>query len=132
MDKQIEPSNMQLLDEFKKRRHLIKDALEYADNSHTPEDVLSAIEKKRAQLWPLPNSVIVTEIVSYPAGRSIRFWLAAGNMDELLAAEPFIAKWGKENYGRKKVEIIGRKGWIKKLKDYKHKAVLLSKEIKDE
>ena len=64
MDKQIEPSNMQLLDEFKKRRHLIKDALEYADNSHTPEDVLSAIEKKRAQLWPLPNSVIVTEIVS--------------------------------------------------------------------
>jgi len=132
MDKRIEHINMQLLDEFKKRRHLIQDALEYADNSHTPEDVWSAIEKKRAQLWPLPNSVIVTEIVSYPAGRSVRLWLAAGDMDELLEAEPFIAKWGKEHYGCKKVEIIGRKGWIKKLKDYQHKAVLLSKEIEDE
>ena len=132
MDKRTEHINMQLLDEFKKRRHLIQNALEYADNSHTPEDVWSAIEKKRAQLWPLPNSVIVTEIISYPAGRTVRLWLAAGNMDELLEAEPFIAKWGKQNYGCKKVEIIGRKGWIKKLKDYQHKAVLLSKEIKDE
>ena len=85
---------MQLLDEFEKKRELIESALEYADHSHSVDDVLEDIKNKKAQFWPLPNSVIVTEIVSYPAGRSVRFWLAAGNMDELLEAEPFIAKWG--------------------------------------
>ena len=123
---------MQLLDEFEKKRELIESALEYADHSHSVDDVLETIKNKKAQFWPLPNSVIVTEIVSYPAGRSVRFWLAAGNMDELLEAEPFIAKWGKEQYGCKKSEIIGRKGWVKKLTDYTEKAGLLSKEIKDE
>lgn len=87
------------------------------------------IGEGNAQFWPLKNSVIVTEIVSYPAGRSVRFWLAGGDLDELLYAEPVVTRWAKEEYGCTRCEIIGRKGWTKKLSDYKAAAVLLTKEI---
>lgn len=116
-------------DEFERLTPHIEAALAHAGNTHTPADVWAAIERRDAQFWPLHDSVIVTEIVSYPAGRSVRFWLAGGNLDELLEAEPLVTRWAKENYGCTRAEVIGRKGWVRKLTDYRPAAVLLTKEI---
>jgi len=117
------------LDEFDRLSPHIQAALDHANNSHTLDDVRKMIGERNAQFWPLENSVIVTEIVSYPSGRSVRFWLAGGDLDELLLAEPVVTRWAKEEYGCTRCEIIGRKGWQKKLTEYKAAAVLLTKEI---
>jgi hypothetical protein len=81
-----------------------------------------------AQFWPFHDSAIVTEIVSYPNRRILRFWLAGGNLKTLLRAEPEIVEWSKQ-YACKGVEINGRKGWEKVLNNYKPSSITLVKEI---
>lgn len=124
-------SHTSLLDEFEHLAHHIEAALEYAGGSHTLLDVLDAIKENRAQFFPLRNSAIVTEIVDYPQRSVCRIWLAGGDMDELLEAEKIIARWAKK-LGCTGMEIIGRKGWERQMKDYKPASVVLVKDISDE
>jgi hypothetical protein len=108
-------------------RKWIIDALRYAHNSHTYEQVIEIVKRGDAQLWALRDSAIVTEIIDYPQRRTLRFWLAGGNMKTLLEVEPKIRKWSIL-YRCRAVEIIGRKGWEKVLKDYEPTAIVLVKE----
>lgn len=131
MQDMMQHSHTSLLDSFEHLAHHIEAALEHAHESHTIYDVLDAIKENRAQFFPLPNSAIVTEIVDYPQRSVCRIWLAGGDMDELLEAEKMIARWAK-GIGCTGMEIIGRKGWERKLKDYKPASVVLVKDISDE
>jgi len=108
-------------------RKWIIDALRYAHNSHTYEQVIDIVKRGDAQLWALKDSAIVTEIIDYPQRRTLRFWLAGGNLKTLLEVEPKIRKWSIL-YRCRAVEIIGRKGWEKVLKDYEPTAIVLVKE----
>ena len=108
-------------------RKWIVDALRYAHNSHTYEQVIDIVKRGDAQLWALKDSAIVTEIIDYPQRRTLRFWLAGGNLKTLLEVEPKIRKWSIL-YRCRAVEIIGRKGWEKVLKDYEPTAIVLVKE----
>jgi len=54
--------------------------------------------------------------------------LAGGNMDELVEAEKKIVPWAK-SHGCSGMEIIGRKGWERQLKDYNAASTVLIKEI---
>ena len=108
-------------------RKWIVDALRYAHNSHTYEQVIDIVKRGDAQLWALKDSAVVTEIVSYPQRRTLRFWLAGGNLKTLLEVEPKIRKWSIL-YRCEAVEIIGRKGWEKVMKDYEPTAIVLVKE----
>ena len=108
-------------------RKWIVDALRYAHNSHTYEQVIDIVKRGDAQLWALKDSAIVTEIIDYPQRRTLRFWLAGGNLKTLLEVEPKIRKWSIL-YRCEAVEIIGRKGWKKVMKDYEPTAIVLVKE----
>lgn len=108
-------------------RKWIVDALKYAHNSHTFEQVIEIVKRGDAQLWAFPDSAIVTEIINYPQRRVLRFWLAGGNLKTLLEVEPKIRKWSIL-YNCKAVEIIGRKGWGKVLKNYEPTATVFIKE----
>lgn len=119
---------MSLLDEFERLAHHIDAALEYANHTHTITEVLDAILSHKAQFFSMENSVIVTEIVDYPQRSVCRIWLAGGDMDELMEAEKKVCEWAAEN-GCTGMEIIGRKGWERQLKDYKSASVVLTKEI---
>ena len=90
-------------------------------NAFTLIDTLKGIDDVKL-------SAIVTEIVSYPKRRVLRFWLAGGNLNTLLKAEPDIVNWSKQ-YDCKGVEINGRKGWERVLKSYKPSSITLVKEI---
>ena len=103
-------------------------ALEYANHSHNIDDVKRAIEVGNAQFHPLENSAIVTEIVDYPKKSVCRIWLAGGDLDELIEAEKGIAQWAK-SIGCHGLEIIGRKGWQRKMTDYRFNSVVLVKEL---
>jgi len=115
-------------DEFERCADYIVAALEYAGHSHTLQDVWQAISNKQAAFFPLEKSAIVVEIVDYPQRATCRIWLAGGDMEELIEAEKDICIWARER-GCDSMEIIGRKGWERQLRDYKPTATVLVKDI---
>lgn len=117
------------IDEHWRRcRPYIEDALEYASGSHTIDDVAVAIAENKAQFFPLSRSAIVTEIVDYPKKTMCRIWLAGGDLEELTQAEVALSAWAKTQ-GCDGIEIIGRRGWSRTLKDYRESAVVLMKDF---
>ena len=117
-----------LADEFERCADYIQAALVYAGHSHTLQDVWQAITNNRAAFFPLEKSAIVVEIVDYPQRATCRIWLAGGEMEELIEAEKDICIWARER-GCDSMEIIGRKGWERQLKDYQPTATILVKDL---
>jgi hypothetical protein len=95
------------------------------------DDVFGALALGDAQLHPLEKSCIITEIVDYPQRSVCRIWLAGGELNELIEAEKSIAIWAK-SLGCYAMEINGRMGWKRQLKDYTASSVVLTKELRDE
>jgi len=124
----LDPSITSFSDDVNRCKKWIVDALEYAHNSHSFEQVIDIVKRGDAQFWAFSDSAIVTEIIEYPQRRTLRFWLAGGNLKTLLDVEPKIRKWSIL-YQCEAVEIIGRKGWEKVLKGYEPTAIVLVKEI---
>ena len=124
----LDPSITSFSDDVNRCKKWVVDALEYAHNSHSFEQVINIVKRGDAQFWAFSDSAIVTEIIEYPQRRTLRFWLAGGNLKTLLDVEPKIRKWSIL-YRCEAVEIIGRKGWEKVLKGYEPTAIVLVKEI---
>lgn len=114
--------------EWDRCEQYIIDALAYANDSHSIDDVKQAVDSGSAQFHPLNKSAIVTEVVDYPKKSVCRIWLAGGELEELVEAEKQIAIWAK-SIGCHGLEIIGRKGWSRTLADYKETSVVLVKEL---
>lgn len=91
-------------------------------------DVLNEITEGRARFWPMARSAVVTRIHDYPRSRTLRIWLAGGDMDELVG---FLD--AADNYARsekcERIELEGRKGWAKVLTGYEVTNVVLTREV---
>lgn len=111
----------------KSRKHL-SDALKRAGDTHSVDDVIEMIENGDARLYKRKKSTVVTQEFDLPAARQLHFWLAGGDLDDLIQAEREIVEDAKER-GINKVTIIGRPGWQKKLDGFRQAGVILSKEI---
>lgn len=94
----------------------LEEALDRAGNTHTARDVARMIVQGDAQLWLRDGGMIVTEVEDYPRGPVLRFWLAAGDKDDILDLLPEVYEWGRE-VGCKKATMLGRKGWGRVLAD---------------
>lgn len=101
----------------------IEDALQYAHGSHTLDDVYQTVVKGDAQFWPAEDAGLVTEIVDYPQRRTLRFWLAGGNLKTLERLEKKVIDWSKQ-WGCEACEIVGRRGWVKALEGYEDVATV--------
>ena len=120
---------MSFWDEWRRLRHHILAALEHAGGTHSEDDVLDLLRADQAQFWPAANSAMVTEIVGYPQGSHCRIWLAGGEYDELRALErDMVIPWAS-SMGCRRIELVGRKGWARRLNDYQEVARVLAKEI---
>ena len=127
--RQIEPIATSFWDEWRRLRHHILAALEHAGGTHSEDDVLDLLRADQAQFWPAANSAMVTEIVGYPQGSHCRIWLAGGEYDELRALErDMVIPWAS-SVGCRRIELVGRKGWARRLTDYNEVARVLAKEI---
>lgn len=120
-----------LTDQWLRCHKWISDALEYSGGTHSMDDVFGAVALGDAQLHPLEKSCIITEVVDYPQMSVCRIWLAGGDLDELMDAEKSISVWAK-SIGCDAMEINGRMGWKRQLKDYKATSVVLTKDLRDE
>jgi len=114
----------------------VKPQIEKAlDGSYSSYDILEYIKQNRMQLWISWNDGIeasfVTEVCDYPQMRVMRWVLAGGsNMESWLdLVTSKVEDWAKRN-NCQRLEIVGRKGWTKVLRDYEPQAVYFVKEIK--
>ena len=104
------PPDFLSYDEIMRVKPWIEGALKYAHGTHDFADVIADVEANRATLWPFEKSAVVTQTIHYPKMAILSFWLAGGNMRDLLSHEPGIVEWGKL-WGCTRFNIIGRKGW---------------------
>ena len=107
---------------------MLQSALEYQD-THDIHDIKAALDDGSAQLWCGWKSCVGTEIVEYPKMNACRIWLAAGDKSELLSRMlADIEKWAK-NQGCSKIEVVGRKGWLRVLQDFEQPHTVLEKRL---
>jgi hypothetical protein len=55
-------------------------ALAYAGNTHDVSDVLDRIGQQKAVCWTHGDSVVVTEVLSFPSRRVCTDWIVAGTL----------------------------------------------------
>lgn len=98
------------------------------DETWTLEAVEHEVREQRAVFWPMERSAVVTQIHAYPRGRVLRIWLAGGDLVELTHYLK-----AADNYARAEgciaIEVEGRPGWERVLKDYSKRRVVLVKEL---
>lgn len=82
--------------------------------------------KDTAQLWREGDFWIVTEIVTTRRGIALHFIAAAGDFKQSLVDEA--EEWARR-LGCRKAFFTGRKGWERKLPQYKVRTVTMEREI---
>ncbi len=108
----------------------IERAIDRFDEPYDFEHVKTEVLSGKSQLWPSHNSALVTRIETYPDGsKSCLYWLAGGNLSELKNLEKTVSKWAKTKMDCDRVCIIGRRGWLAALDNFKEKQVMLTKEL---
>lgn len=108
---------------------LLAPALERALSTHSLDDVRAMIEGGHARLFTGRKSALVALVEEHPTHDALCLWLAGGDLNELVKElKPQAEAWGR-SLGCKKSTIVGRKGWVKALADYRAAAVVLVKEL---
>ena len=108
-------------------REMIESALAYGGGTHTFEDVVDLVLSGRAQLWPAPRGVAITEIIAYPRKRVLHCFLAAGEMDQILDMIDSAVEWGRTQ-SCTSLTLSGRSGWQRVLDKHGFKPVLVTME----
>lgn len=106
----------------------LRPAIEMMHGLHDSGTVLEAILDRRAELWPGKAAAVVTEFIEYPKGRTLHFWLAGGDLDELREQEQQIAAWAADR-GCSDVTISGRRGWVRALDGYSETATVMRRAL---
>lgn len=77
-------------------------------------DVDAAIKEGKAQAWESDRGIVITEIHDAPRAKILHFWLAAGELEEVLRLADVAMEAGR-NLGCTVATLTGRRGWEKKL-----------------
>lgn len=106
-------------------------ALEYSQGTHNVDDVLQQIATGELQLWPGKDSVLITQIITYPRKRALHIFLAGGNQRELKEMNDPVVQWAKAQ-GCTTITLTGRLGWSRsEIREigFETTHVMMSKEI---
>lgn len=121
---QLEPWEI----EWRKCKPLLVKAMKYQD-TYTIDDIEDKIRNGIAWLWPAEHSAIVTEYVICGKKKIIHILLASGEYEEIEKIYHCIETHAKE-MGVNKITLIGRKGWLRKIKHLGFKPeYLVSKDL---
>jgi hypothetical protein len=110
---------------------LVARALEHADGDQTALSVKESLEAGNRQLfvtWPEVDAMVVTAIESRPGQKVLHIFACAGRLPvDWRAILGEIERWAAAQ-GCRRVELQGRKGWVRMLPDYRP-TILLRKEL---
>lgn len=98
------------------------------DGSYTMADVEAEILAGRAQLWVLGSSAVVTQVSEFPRRRTLRIWLAGGDLGEIAQSTGYLEEVA-ESMGCDRIEVDGRKGWGSILTGFKETRRTFIKEL---
>lgn len=99
-------------------RPQIEAALHHAGHSHSFDHIVLGVLQGALHFYPLTDeSCALMEVQSYPRFKSYHCFLAAGKLDDLIAAQDEVAQNGKR-LGCDRMSIIGRRGFTRALKDH--------------
>lgn len=104
-------------------KQYLEPSIKLSRGAFDAEDIYNLIIDKKAQLWGVHDgdlkAVIVTEIIIYPKVKRLRLFLLGGH--EMCNWEDMVSdtfdRFAKEN-GCDGIELLGRQGWVKNLKQY--------------
>ena len=132
----IQPGDLELV--WDEVVPLIEAALKYSEGEVIPEDLVKPIKIGKMQLWAAlsEGSVIaamITEIVVYPRKRVLRVITIAGKdgrgMSKWYGFLPLVEGFALSN-NCSSLEAWTRKGMAKKLTDWEHKYMVITKDLK--
>lgn len=105
------------LDLTRFRDKLLK-GMSYEPGGATLAQVADAVEKGDAQLWTHRDGLVITQIKVFGEGRALNYWLAAGDMADVLALTYTIEQWARDEMGCTTAFMTGRRGWTRILPEY--------------
>lgn len=117
-----------LINVWKDVKVLIERALEFNDGKSDIEDIKRGIETRRMQLWVAYRygkitTCMVTQIQCHPKEKRLMLFLYAGeSIHEMEHFRPIVYDWAKKQ-GCKSLELYGRPGWEKALKNYGYEKI---------
>ena len=117
MEQQILDHVSELVEGLRRHKDRIEKTLEYADGTHTFEDVCLSVFQGRCRFWDLGESFLITEIIDFPQMRVYHIWLAGGNLSDLVAMHPEVQQAARDA-GCNRLTINGRPGWLRALKSH--------------
>ena len=106
----------------------LRSALKHAGDTHSLEDVVELLNSGEAKLRSTKKSTIVWQEFSYPKAKQLHFWLAGGDLKDIIVRGHEIAEDAKKR-GFSKVSIIGRPGWKRRLKGFRQAGVILARDF---
>ena len=132
----IQPGDLELV--WDEVVPLIEAALKYSEGEVIPEDLVQPIKTGKMQLWVAMSggviAAMITEIITYPRKRVLRVITIAGKdgrgMSKWYGFLPLIEGFALSN-NCSSLEAWTRKGMAKKLKDWEHKYMVITKDLKE-
>ena len=103
-------------------------SVEIGCGTHTENDVIDMLVFGRAFLWANGKSALLCEFEDYPQMRVCRYWIGGGDKHELMAMKEATEAWARAN-GATRMEIVGRAGWLREMKDYRKVATFMIKDL---
>jgi hypothetical protein len=98
------------------RRRLAR-ALRVGGSVYGPQDILKAVEEGRMQSWTKNESLVVTELMTFPQASALNVVLAVGELDDVMSLQQDIKEFGRAQ-GAKVMRMEGREGWGAVLPEY--------------
>jgi hypothetical protein len=111
------------LDDWELAKPFLQKAIVLNRGEFELDDIQQLVLDKKMQLWGIHDgelkAVMVTEIIIYPRMKRLRVVLNGGVLiDTWLDVVMDTLDRFKEAHGCKDIEILGRRGWVKKLAKY--------------
>ncbi len=103
----------------------LEKALKDGGDTHGLADVAEGIAAGRFRVWERDDTIVITEIIPTPKAVILHFWLATGEMEDVVK---LVNEAIKKTPEATRATFIGRKGWSKVL-DWKHDMLLYQKEL---
>ena len=119
-----------IIDELRRCRNWIEDALAYSGGTHDFEDIVRGVLSGHMQLWAGDSGCAVTEISVYPKKKVLHVFLAAGDMEQILDFEESAAEFARQN-GCANMTLAGRSGWRRVLgkRNWREQFAVLERDI---
>lgn len=105
-----------LLSKFLQAKPMLQAALDQGHGEYDLEDIWAGLRDNLYQLWLGPGFAAITEVINYPNTRMVLVHLAGGDLDALKAADEQLVQFAKI-VDAKFIKIVGRRGWVRALKD---------------